>query len=420
MIRTLAYQLIQSNTPFAEELAARIDDSPKILKSSLDEQFRCLLQEPLATIAANHDLGPIVIVLDALDECGTSNTRKKLLDTLCMYFARLPSIFRILIASRDEPDIRAALSRPGIALRDVMIEDQSTTSDISQFFRYYLAGGARAFRASGLAHDWPGDSIRQQLVTLSGGLFIWASTTVRFIESGFPEERLEMVLGTSTRAQSHDRLDNLYRVALGHPFDSYHAEELEAVHSVLGAIVVAREQLTDEQLSQLLDLKMSVVREVLSRLQPLLQGGQGKPVQVLHTSFTDFLRDPERCQTQWHINVSAHHLNLLSGCLRLMQRDLKFNICGIETSDCPHAEIKGIQARIDKAVTPVLMYASQYWADHLQLGSSTESASHQLGEEVMDFMKDRFLYWIEVFSLKSQVSMISGILRNLTNWANVG
>jgi hypothetical protein len=77
-----------------------------------------------------------------------------------------------------------------------------------------------------------------------------------------------------------------------HPFDFYHANELGAVHSILGAIVVAREQLTDEQLSWL-DLELSKVQEMLSRMLPLLQGGHGKSVQVLHTSLPIFCAIPE-------------------------------------------------------------------------------------------------------------------------------
>jgi len=98
-----------------------------------------------------------------------------------------------------------------------------------------------------------------------------------------------------------------------------------------------------------------------------------------------------------------------------MQRDLKFNICGIETSHCRHLEIEGIQKRIDITITPMLIYATRYWADHLELGSSA-----QLGDEVTDFIKHRFLYWIEVFALKSQMSTISVILRKVMKRAKVG
>jgi hypothetical protein len=422
VIRTLAYQLAQSSPAFAEELALRIKASPLITNSSLDEQFRSLLQEPLVTLVANHDPGPIIIVLDALDECGTPETRKRLLAVFSTRLAKLPSTFRLLVASRNEPDIRAALSRPGVVIRDVRIDDKSTTSDISQFFRQRLSGDAPAFAAHDLPSDWPGGSVRQRLVTLSGGLFIWASTTIRFIESGLPEQRLKKVLDSSARGLSQDGLDDLYWVALTHPFDSYDADELGAVHSILGAIVVAREQPTDEQLSRLLDLELGTVRAVLSQLQALLQGGHGKPIQVLHASFTDFLCDPKRCQdAQWLIDSSAHHCNLVSGCFRLMQRDLKFNICDIETSYRRHMEIEGIQERINEVITPVLMYASQYWADHLELGSSAGlgSGSHELADEMMDFITETFLYWIEVFSLKNQMSTIPVILRKATSWAKV-
>lgn len=422
VIRTLAYQLAQFNPAFAHELASRIKPSPQIMKSSLDDQFRSLLQGPLSTIAASHDSGPIIIILDALDECGIPETRKKLLEVLSNQLVKLPRMFRLLIASRDEPDIRVALSRTGVVMCDARIDDKSTLSDISQFFQQRLSSDAPAFEARELPYDWPGDPVRRRLVTLSGGLFIWASTTIRFIESGFPEQRLQKVLNSSALRQSHDKLDDLYRLALTHPFDSYHADELEAVHSILGAIVVAREQLSDHQLSGLLDLKLGMVQEVLSRLQPLLQGGHGKPIQVLHTSFTDFLCDPEPCQcVLWRIRPPAHHCNLAVGCLRIMRQDLRFNICGIETSCRQHLEIEGIQERINKIITPLLlMYASQYWADHLELGSPAELSPHRLTDEVTDFMTQRFLFWVEVFSLKNQMSTIPAILQKATGWAKVG
>ena len=420
VIRTLAYQLAQSNPAFAELLASRIKASPQILKSSLDEQFQGLVQEPLATLAARHDSGPMIIVLDALDECGTPEARKKLLDALSTSLAKLPGMFQLLIASRDEPDIRVALSRPGVVICDVLINNKTTTSDISLFFRQRLSSHAPAFSARGLPYDWPGDPVRQRLVTLSGGLFIWAATTIRFIESGLPEKRLERVLDSSARGQSYDRLGELYQVALTHPFDSYDEDELAAVHSILGAIVLTREQLTDEQLGRLLDLELSTVQEVLSRLQPLLQGGHGEPVQVLHTSFADFLCHPERRQdVRWHIDVSVHHSKLAFDCLRLMRRDLKFNICNIETSYRRHLETEGIQERVDKTITPVLMYASVYWVDHLELGIAVPG-SDQLVDEVTNFIKDRLLYWIEVFSLKNQMSTMCVILQKAASWAKVG
>ena len=227
------------------------------------------------------------------------------------------------------------------------------------------------------------------------------------------------MLDATAYGEQHRRLDKLYHIALTHPFDSHDQTELDAVQSILGAIVAGREPLTDEQLSQLLRLDLDVVHGILSRLRPLLQWSEGKPAQPLHASFTDFLCDPTQCDDpQWHIDTTSHHNNLASFCFRVMQQDLKFNICGIETSHRRHVEIEGIQERIGQAITCVLMYASQYWADHLELGSSSSPDSN-LMDGVMDFINNRHLYWIEVFSLRNQMSRIFGILRKAADWAKV-
>ena len=420
VIRTLAFQLADFNHIFAAKLAARIEKSPAVTMSPLDMQFQKLLKEPLAELTSELDTGPIVIVLDALDECGTAATRRELLHTLSEGLARLPVMFRLLIASRDEPDINAALSYLSVDVHDVPVGEGSTSSDIKLLFQKQLTNNAAAFVGRRLPPDWPGERVIQQLVTLSGGLFIWASTTIRFIESGFPDERLKKILSASAHSPAHARLDDLYRVALTHPFESYDENELNVVQSILGAIVVAREQLTDEQLGQLLRLEIWHVQEVLSRLQPLLRGGHGQPVHVLHTSFTDFLCDPERPHdSRWHISTPHHHLGLASACFIVMQEGLKFNICGIETSYYRNKEIEGIQERVDRAIPPVLMYACRNWVDHLEFGSVSASGLHPLSDVVMDFINHRFLYWIEVFSLKGQMSSVSVILRNADNWARV-
>ena len=211
VIRTLAYQLARFNPTFADTLASVVTAEPALVESSLDEQFRCLVQEPLATLAGRHDLGPVIIVLDAVDECGTRGMRQKLLDVLSTRLAKLPKMFRLVIASRDEPEIRASISRLNIDERDIQVNHDSTKSDIMRLFQRRLVPDAPAFKRFSLAPDWPGSEVITQLVDRSQGLFIWAATAIRFIESGLPKE-LKKVLDVSADGESHDGLDDLYRV----------------------------------------------------------------------------------------------------------------------------------------------------------------------------------------------------------------
>ncbi|KAF8343194.1 uncharacterized protein EI90DRAFT_839340 [Cantharellus anzutake] len=199
VIRTLAFQLGCFKPEICAKLSVQIENSSHT--SPLDTQFKHLLEEPLAELAKESDLAPIVIILDALDECGAVGTRRNLLRTLSEGLARLPSMFRFLIASRDELDINAALSHPGVDVRDAPIGDESTSSDIRLLFQQRLASNAHAFVKHHLPSDWPTEPVIEQLVTLSGGLFIWASTTILFIESGSPKERLDKVLSGSGMAR---------------------------------------------------------------------------------------------------------------------------------------------------------------------------------------------------------------------------
>ena len=104
---------------------------------------------------------------------------------------------------------------------------------------------------------------------------------------------------------------------------------------------------------------------------------------------------------------------------KLCKKNTKFNICGIETSRYRNKEIEGFKERVDQAITPVLMYASQYWAEHLEYGSAPKEGSHPLGDTVRDFFTCRLLYWIEVFSAKDRMYMLPRILRKATGWAKV-
>jgi hypothetical protein len=133
VMRTLAYQLACFDPILAEKIALEMDTFRRITSASFDMQLQHLVMEPLMQLAPSRYLGPVVIIFDALDQCGTRGSRKELLRALTRCLTNLPSMFRVLIASRDEPDIHAALSHPSIDVIDIQADDVSTTPGISQF-----------------------------------------------------------------------------------------------------------------------------------------------------------------------------------------------------------------------------------------------------------------------------------------------
>jgi len=87
---------------------------------------------------------------------------------------------------------------------------------------------------SGLSSGWPGPAIVEQPSQSAGGLFIWASTAVGFIEDDGWLPHLNM----STQGESPVKLHQLYQLTLVKQFKSFHDDELEILRQVLGSIVV--------------------------------------------------------------------------------------------------------------------------------------------------------------------------------------
>jgi hypothetical protein len=267
------------------------------------------------------------------------------------------------------------------------------------------------------ASDWPGEEKIRALVLSSAGLFIWASTAVKFIEEGYhPDQQLDILLRPHPR-EAESALDALYATALGAD-GKWSRDEVSAdFRAVLGAIVTAREPLSDTMIDHMLGLAGSrSSRFILSRLRCLLQWSSGQPVRTLHASFADYLTDAHRCRNQpWFIDISSHHRHLALACFRMMKAKLKFNICGLETSHVSNDEVPDLPARIQNYIPDHLYYACRFWADHLR---RTDFESDFL-PCLNDFFSRQLLYWLEVLSLTKAVHVASPALLCIVDWAQV-
>ncbi|KAF7341328.1 WD40 repeat-like protein [Mycena venus] len=104
VIRTIAYSLALFNSHIGDAISATIRRGPAIVNAPIRKQFKTLLLDPLKS-AEQHIQGSILIILDALDECGDVRSRAPLLSLLAEEFPNIPPLFRLLITSRREPDI---------------------------------------------------------------------------------------------------------------------------------------------------------------------------------------------------------------------------------------------------------------------------------------------------------------------------
>jgi len=81
VVRTLAYQLASFDAQIGAEVSRVVESNPNIAGMSLDFQFANLLSAK-ALSSVRWSGGPIVLVIDALDECGSEKDRRILLHAL--------------------------------------------------------------------------------------------------------------------------------------------------------------------------------------------------------------------------------------------------------------------------------------------------------------------------------------------------
>jgi len=81
-----------------------------------------------------------------------------------------------------------------------------------------------------------------------------------------------------------------------------------------------------------------------------------------------------------------------------MSNELEFNICELETSCVPNADIQDLNKRVRDKISDALQYSTIHWADHLC--SNPGTVGTEVSGILITFLRGvQLLYWLEVLSL---------------------
>jgi len=275
---------------------------------------------------------------------------------------------------------------------------------------YLTAKLAPIRKLYGLRDSWPSTADIDTLSCLSSGLFIFAATSVKFIgDANYsdPTGQLAKLLRSTTVLEGsspYHHLDQLYLQVLNHAYPDISFDLAGRLKLVVGSIILLRDPLSARNLEHLLNLNSEStdsnhrpVQTTLIHLHSvvILPEDDTQVVRLLHPSFFDFLIDPKRClNMKLVVDPGAQHTLLAQGCLHAM-RDLRRNMCGIESSTAFQNEVPGLSARITRYIPPHLQYACRHLASHL----ACAMVSDILVDQLKPFCSEGLLYWVEVCSL---------------------
>ena len=234
---TLAYELARHSTAASTALLNALEKDRNAGHKTMRDQFFNLIVTP--TKAASESVStprrPLIIVIDALDECADQNDVYDVLTIIRQYSPLLP--LKFFITSRPERQIQNVFHQEGISRYSKFIlheiEKDIVSADIAIYAREELAIIAKRRRARLPIGGWPPEDRLNTLVRLSGTLFIYAATACKYVGGGGSiVERLEDVTDISPDSSSGETsaLDDLYGRILSDAFRVANAREIGRAH----------------------------------------------------------------------------------------------------------------------------------------------------------------------------------------------
>ncbi|KAF3930207.1 hypothetical protein ABW20_dc0102641 [Dactylellina cionopaga] len=400
LIGTIAADLRLHIPQLGPKMSEVIEKDPHISRRALNEQFQKLILTPLSKIDPTNIPQPMVIVIDALDECDGDDIARRVLGLL----ERLQAIdldLRIFITSRPEMPINLGFKEVEDSTRDVHLHDiQKTTikHDISLFLDYSFTNIQKNRR---LPADWPGNGNMQIITEITVPLFISAATVCRFIgDTKFPaQSRLNAVLESHNMAFA-SKYDKTYIPVINQLLVDTNDTEKKALvmqfREIVGTIVLLESPLSLFSLSQLICKNEADIQCILDLFQSVLSIPEDHqhPIQTYHLSFRDFLLD-ENSKKQWFwLDAGKVHKKIAMGCIQVLSDSLKQDICNLRF---PGVQISDLGAGIEKRIPSIVQYACQYWIIHLK--KCIDCISEGDKKQVHKFLQEHLLHWLEAMSI---------------------
>ncbi|KAJ7789990.1 hypothetical protein B0H13DRAFT_2521561 [Mycena leptocephala] len=353
--------------------------------SDIVDQRDALLTGGLAS--GIDDGRPLIFTIDALDECpkGEATQLFRILQEL-LSERNLPPFVRFLFTYRSDEGILQTFA--GLPTHHIPIDnEEGTVEDIHKFVH------AQLYRNTDVA------DMVDDVAKAAQTLFECAAALCRGTSSGDCGKGLSLY--------------DSYRAILAMYFDEGEdAELVRLFRRVMGWIFLVRTPQSRRvfrafAVALLPEEEQSDVDRILYWLGSLLSGttSEDDPISPLHTSLRDFLLDTTKSGA-FSVDLGLDSQEELSlACLRIMNTDLQFNICGLSRLFALNSEVKELSQKVEKCISPGLRYACLATTYHLRSTlpptsgvTSPHTPPDVVVDEVRFFLQHQFLFWLEAHS----------------------
>jgi hypothetical protein len=427
IVQTIAYELAKNNHRQLEAMWTVLRDDPTFERLPFDKQVRLLVKEPLDAVRPD----TLVIVIDGLDECGALSGAS-LLRTLIGSLANHP--IKLFVTSRNEAEIVNALR--DLPHTPYELQDVEVSGDVRLYWEHNLDELRRRKRLP----DWRSMVKVEQLVELTGHLFIYATTILKIISNTrtSPIDKLRDLLEISRSGSgstvafvgpnNHGPLEKLYIHILGEAVKDndgiISAEYVHRLHDILEVVIYAQTPITPQALADLLHMKLNDLDAYLAPLHSALvvpdADSADEVVRPLHQSFPDFVRQQGSVvHSKLAMDAALAHKHIAEHCFSQLNKLLHYNICNLTDASLFNHEVTDLQTRVSEHISAALRYSCRYWVSHYLEHLRADGSQVQVPVGLDVFCEQHLLHWIEVLSLTKDMNAVQQAMPELISMMHV-
>ncbi|KAF5357029.1 hypothetical protein D9756_006695 [Leucocoprinus leucothites] len=353
VIPSLIYQMALLLPSYRLIVVQRFEEDPFIFGKSRCSQFKELISDPFLPDLSHRPFTflsylseqllaslfhhPLLIVLDGLNECNSRDAQREFVEMIARHGQRdRYSRLRWMLCSRPEPHLTLAFSSAesqGISRHERLeIDNDEAQKDVLCFLRKGFEDIRKRYPDQ-LAHDWPHLSYIDFIAEQASGVFVLASTIIRFIgdrQYDDPSLRFRICLRILESIDPSDHLSPL------HSLDTFYTQILSDIPTttlpttqlILGLLILyGDERHTVPVHANFLGLDQATFYHSLQCLHsvvtvPPASEANTTPIRIHHASFYDYLMNRARAGRFYldegavHLYVARRGLEWLSHCCK--------------------------------------------------------------------------------------------------------
>lgn len=362
------------------------------------------------------EASPVYFVLDALDECDHDFQRIiELMGTSLLISTKI----KWLVSSRPEVGLITKLQgflkdKPTIPpyLLQLDLEQQEGHAAHAEV---YIQQKLRALKTKGIS-SWPDsyddemvEKIKEEVTERAKGNLLWVSLVFQDLFTMRGSFAVESVKKYPTG------LNKLYKHKISNLEKEEAEEDLERCKDVLAIMSRAHRALSDLELSELVPWSDKVdIYKIVPKCSSFVTLSN-KTVLMNHKSAKDYLIEN---RSKIKGGTIQGHEDIVRASMQAMKPILKRNIYELkEYGSKPYP----VKPPVPDPLAPIA-YSCVFWSSHF--GSADDDNPRRLGEQalvnqVLEFLKEGFLYWLEGLSLLGEVHTSIRSIRMLLRIAQV-